>query len=183
MQKLLSMYQLWLDDLFPRAKFADGLAMVEKLGHSKRMQMMRREWIEQGKPKAQDAEPEGNEEAHKDDANQTGSGSVEYPESGPSIQPNESTSQLPGDGGVEGSSGGNVRSKSPVGDLLDTAEEPEDDELDALLAESANRDTAPTGANSLFDEGVATAAGTQASGQRDEFADDMEAMAEMDGMW
>ena len=45
------MYQLWLDDLYPRAKFADGLAMIEKLGHSKRMQTMRKEWINGGKPK------------------------------------------------------------------------------------------------------------------------------------
>ena len=44
------MYQLWLDDLYPRAKFADGLAMIEKLGHTKRMQTMRREWINERKP-------------------------------------------------------------------------------------------------------------------------------------
>ncbi|KAJ5090420.1 Chromosome segregation in meiosis protein 3 [Penicillium argentinense] len=49
--RLLNFYQLWLDDLFPRAKFADGLAMIEKLGHSKRIQTMRREWIEEEKPK------------------------------------------------------------------------------------------------------------------------------------
>ena len=45
------MYQLWLDDLYPRAKFADGLAMIEKLGHTKRLQVMRREWINEGKSK------------------------------------------------------------------------------------------------------------------------------------
>ena len=48
--KLLNYYQLWLDDLFPRAKFADGLAMVEKVGHSKRMAITRKEWIDEGKP-------------------------------------------------------------------------------------------------------------------------------------
>jgi replication fork protection complex subunit Csm3/Swi3 len=47
----LNFYQLWLDDLFPRAKFADGLTMIERLGHSKRMQTMRREWIDEEKPK------------------------------------------------------------------------------------------------------------------------------------
>lgn len=45
------MYQLWLDDLYPRAKFGDGLAIIEKLGHTKRMQTMRREWINEGKPR------------------------------------------------------------------------------------------------------------------------------------
>ena len=49
--RLLKFYQLWLDDLFPRAKFSDGLAIIEKLGHSKRMQVMRREWIDEEKPK------------------------------------------------------------------------------------------------------------------------------------
>lgn len=49
MARLLNVYQLWLDDLYPRAKFADGLAIIEKLGHKKRMQTMRREWIYEGK--------------------------------------------------------------------------------------------------------------------------------------
>ncbi|EGE85281.1 replication fork protection complex subunit Csm3/Swi3 [Blastomyces dermatitidis ATCC 18188] len=49
--RLLNFYQLWLDDLYPRAKFADGLAMIEKLGHSKRIQIMRKEWIDEGKPR------------------------------------------------------------------------------------------------------------------------------------
>ena len=51
MVRLLNTYQLWLDDLFPKAKFADGLAIIEKLGHTKRMQTMRREWIHEGKPR------------------------------------------------------------------------------------------------------------------------------------
>jgi replication fork protection complex subunit Csm3/Swi3 len=49
--RLLSFYQLWLDDLFPKAKFLDAAAMVEKLGHKKRMHMMRMGWINEGKPK------------------------------------------------------------------------------------------------------------------------------------
>ncbi|KAH7312082.1 replication fork protection component Swi3-domain-containing protein [Rhexocercosporidium sp. MPI-PUGE-AT-0058] len=48
--KLLSFYQIWLDDLFPKARFLDALAMVEKMGHKKRIQMMRMEWINEGKP-------------------------------------------------------------------------------------------------------------------------------------
>lgn len=48
--RLLNFYQLWLDGLYPRAKFADGLQLVEKVGHSKRMQVMRKEWIDEGKP-------------------------------------------------------------------------------------------------------------------------------------
>ena len=49
MARLLNVYQLWLDDLYPRAKFADALAIIEKLGHTTQMQTMRREWINEGK--------------------------------------------------------------------------------------------------------------------------------------
>ncbi|KAF2843134.1 Swi3-domain-containing protein, partial [Patellaria atrata CBS 101060] len=45
--RLLNTYQLWLDDLYPRAKFADGLLMIEKLGHSKQLQIMRKQWIDE----------------------------------------------------------------------------------------------------------------------------------------
>ncbi|OQV03637.1 hypothetical protein CLAIMM_08655 [Cladophialophora immunda] len=48
--RLLNYYQLWLDNLYPRAKFADGLQLIEKVGHSRRMQVMRKEWIDEGKP-------------------------------------------------------------------------------------------------------------------------------------
>lgn len=57
--RLLNFYQLWLDDLYPRAKFADGLAMIEKLGHSRRLQTMRRQWIDEERPghRSEDDEP------------------------------------------------------------------------------------------------------------------------------
>ncbi|KAL5044423.1 hypothetical protein BDW71DRAFT_99214 [Aspergillus fruticulosus] len=50
--RLLNFYQLWLDDLFPRARFADGLAMIERLGHSRRLQTMRQIWIDEEKPES-----------------------------------------------------------------------------------------------------------------------------------
>ncbi|KAI9648953.1 chromosome segregation in meiosis- protein [Ciborinia camelliae] len=50
--RLLAFYQLWLDDLFPKAKFLDALAMVEKLGHKKMIQSARMDWINEGKPKS-----------------------------------------------------------------------------------------------------------------------------------
>lgn len=54
--RLLSMYQLWLDDLFPKARFLDALAMVEKEGHKKRMQIQRMAWINEGRPKTSQEE-------------------------------------------------------------------------------------------------------------------------------
>ncbi|KAI1137534.1 Swi3-domain-containing protein [Hypoxylon sp. FL0543] len=49
--RLLSFYQLWFDDLFPKAKFLDAAAMAEKAGHKKYIRMKRLEWIEEGKPR------------------------------------------------------------------------------------------------------------------------------------
>lgn len=49
--RLLAFYQLWLDDLFPKAKFLDALAMVEKQGHKRKVQMARMEWINESKPR------------------------------------------------------------------------------------------------------------------------------------
>lgn len=48
--RLLNFYQMWLDNLYPRAKFADAVQMVEKAGHTKKLQMYRRSWIDEGKP-------------------------------------------------------------------------------------------------------------------------------------
>ncbi|KJZ77681.1 hypothetical protein HIM_02858 [Hirsutella minnesotensis 3608] len=50
-QRLLSFYQLWLDDLFPKARFLDALAMVEKAGHKKIVMAERENWINEGRPK------------------------------------------------------------------------------------------------------------------------------------
>ncbi|KAJ8105579.1 hypothetical protein ONZ43_g7374 [Nemania bipapillata] len=49
--RLLSFYQLWLDDLFPKAKFLDALSMVEKAGHKSRLRLKRIEWIHEGRPR------------------------------------------------------------------------------------------------------------------------------------
>ncbi|KAL1840869.1 hypothetical protein VTJ49DRAFT_7661 [Mycothermus thermophilus] len=54
--RLLSFYQAWLDDLYPKATFLDALAMVEKTGHKTTMRNARLKWIDEGKPKAADAD-------------------------------------------------------------------------------------------------------------------------------
>ncbi|KAK4133526.1 Swi3-domain-containing protein [Trichocladium antarcticum] len=50
--RLLSFYQEWLDDLFPKATFLDALAMVEKAGHKTTMRSARQRWIDEGKPRS-----------------------------------------------------------------------------------------------------------------------------------
>ena len=54
--RLLSFYQLWLDDVFPKAKFLDALAMVEKAGHKSIMHKQRMDWINEAKPRPMDGD-------------------------------------------------------------------------------------------------------------------------------
>ncbi|KAK3071050.1 chromosome segregation in meiosis- protein [Teratosphaeriaceae sp. CCFEE 6253] len=120
---LLGVYQLWLDDLYPKAKFRDGLAMVEKVGHSKRMQMERRVWIEATRP----CRAEKGVERVGDDIEMSGGlGERGRNESGDEI--------FGGSGASQGSDG---RAKQKDGEM------PDDDELDTLMAESHARVLAP----------------------------------------
>jgi replication fork protection complex subunit Csm3/Swi3 len=119
--RLLNYYQLWLDDLFPRAKFADGLVMIEKVGHTKRMAINRKEWIDEGKPGyARDKTLRKEQEEHEkgqDDANEvTKANGVD----------NEEPSDM--------FFGDSTKAKDEV-----NFDQPQDDELDALLAERTAR--------------------------------------------
>lgn len=119
--KLLNYYQLWLDNLFPRAKFADGLTMVEKVGHSKRMALVRKEWIDEGKPRyARDKALRKEQEEHE----KSGDG--------------EEVAAKATDGNTEESDdmffANSNQQKEQAND-----NQPEDDDLDALLAEQAAR--------------------------------------------
>ncbi|KAL2866809.1 Chromosome segregation in meiosis protein 3 [Aspergillus lucknowensis] len=140
--RLLNFYQLWLDDLFPRAKFADGLAMIERLGHTKRLQTMRRAWIDDDKPK-----PGDNDTLDPLETSPNGNNATSYDKSGPDIT-------LPTDRMDAGPSHGRSRLPKQLGDMDEylfipddrdqqgtadargTVREDDDfDELDALLRE------------------------------------------------
>jgi replication fork protection complex subunit Csm3/Swi3 len=158
---MLNMYQLWLDDLYPRAKFADALAIIEKVGHTKRMQVDRKAWIDEGKPGRK------NMEGNTDDLD------AAVPDEAPAENQREETEGM---GANDGSAWVSAQSSLPKG-LQDQAqaeaEEPDEDELDALLAETAQPET-PT-ANTLPSR--------PAPAEDDLFADEMEAMEGMDDMW
>ncbi|KAF2712634.1 hypothetical protein K504DRAFT_464704 [Pleomassaria siparia CBS 279.74] len=152
------MYQLWLDDLYPRAKFADGLAMIEKLGHSKSIQLHRKAWIAEGKP-----------------GHATGSDAEEDVVAMPDEAMDRDTDHM--EGVVEGDTARepglqDKRPQEPETRTLRPADDdPDEDELDALLAEVdlQNISVAPRPPLTAPEE--------------DSFDDDMEAMAEMEGMW
>lgn len=162
MARLLNTYQLWLDDLYPRAKFADGLSMVEKLGHKKRMQVMRRAWIDEGKPRPEEPdEEEPPQDDREREPSQSRTEGVEAQAQGDSTAV-AAESQAQGNdwnGGQEADDG------------------PEEDELDALLAESAIESGARV---SLFGSGVPAGQAHAEPPDRESFEDDEEAMAGME---
>lgn len=160
---MLNMYQLWLDDLYPRAKFADGLAMIENLGHKKRIQYMRKEWIDEGKPKhAAETDSEDDGTANPVEAVEQ---SIEQMEG---LQMESTSEDHTPKRQEELSRQTKDSARAP------SNEEPDEDELDALLAETSAPNALMTSA-SQPPKIVST--------EDDMFADDMEAMAELEGMW
>lgn len=162
MSRLLNTYQLWLDDLYPRAKFRDALAMVEKVGHTKRMQVTRRAWLEETKGRRQ--EDENMERREGDDTMMSGAldgddlfgdAMVQQQENniGNGAQQQEGMPQkdeldaLLAEDSNE-SQPSNVqqppRSKTAAQRGPFEEDEPDADELDALMAENRNDNSAPT---------------------------------------
>jgi replication fork protection complex subunit Csm3/Swi3 len=136
------MYQLWLDELYPRAKFSDGLSMIEKLGHSRRLQIMRKEWIDEGHHSITEAQQ-------------------------PRINSKESspTGGIVPTNGHSGSGEPTAINGHVIPDTIVRSEretsvhEPDEDELDALLAEDVAQKPAggamalkPLAAESEFDD-------------------------------
>ena len=125
--KLLNYFQLWLDDLYPRAKFADGLKMIEKVGHSKRMQVMRREWINESKRK--ELYGDGDDDMYGGQGNDNSTTAAVHngtTTADSARQPTTDDDPNPDDLFFPDAN------KKPEARSHD---EPEDDELDALLAE------------------------------------------------
>ncbi len=185
--RLLNIYQLWLDDLYPRAKFADGLAMIEKLGHKKSLQIMRKEWINEGKPRERYDDLEAIPEVsryHQDSASGPqhavlGKDTAQKPDEisavdewsdddifGPHISSGAVHKQRPEDTSNDSLfiSGEDTREDAP----------PEDD-LDALLAEDEINAQAKSIAMRIHEN----------KGGREEvnFDDEMEVIAGLDDMW
>ena len=161
---MLNMYQLWLDDLYPRAKFADALAIIEKVGHTKRMQMMRKDWINEGKPRRTTEQDEDVDEAE--------------PEKTPVQQSTEEMEGVENNGDLADTGPTEERRDATHGRPDDTAaptvgDDPDEDELDALLAESEQPSN--TASKTLLSRTAPT--------ENDPFADEMEAMADMDDIW
>lgn len=149
--RLLNTYQLWLDDLYPRAKFRDALAMVEKVGHSKRMQVMRKAWLDDTKSSRRGLSPgppvAGAEDARDRESSIFGELNKENPSAGRDAPDEDELDALMADVGASG--GAPKKQSGPFGQ-----DEPDDDELDALLAESVPaQDNAPAAAQTTTRRG------------------------------
>lgn len=156
-QRLLNTYQLWLDDLFPKAKFADGLAIVEKLGHKRRLTVMRQEWINEGKPK-----PVIHDSSDEDEPGEGRGEQNDFVVVDDDEELDDET--------LYGRPAVPVRQAASEEQAQRDDAGPEEDELDLLLAEDASRS-----ANPVMDPGMEDGPPAE-----DDFADDEEAMA---GMW
>ncbi|CAG8024092.1 unnamed protein product [Penicillium olsonii] len=152
--RLLNFYQLWLDDLYPRAKFADGLSIIEKLGHSKRIQVMRREWIEEEKPRLLRDSGITREELENSRVLQTPAKLDEAP-----------SSNIPGQ---EGSPEDLFMPNNGNAQPTISHPEPEEDDLDDLLREEPMADIPPN-----------TSISTREPQWDEDFDDDYEAMKEL----
>jgi replication fork protection complex subunit Csm3/Swi3 len=185
--RLLQMYQLWLDDLFPKARFLDALAMVERLGHKRRIQMVRDQLINEGAPKSVHEESMYDEPqlSPRDDSDRRPVPTKVAPIFEKRVEERQKTpapveemeedlyNATPRAPRVEVTSQAPTAVESSIfGATKTTIEEnPEDDldELDALLAEQEMDLDKP--------------AATDQKEAEPDFDDDMEAMAEMDDMW
>ena len=200
--RLLAFYQLWLDDLFPKARFLDALAMVEKAGHKRQLQTMRMEWINEGRPKSsvredsifdeQSLPPKEGDEREKAapaiapifEKTVTGRESTPGPEGHTEMVIDElydatprapRRDQNPADS--QDSLFGGRNNEPGLGNSMGGNEDPHEDDLDALLAEEDMMREAPN-------MGLVSTANKQPTSHDDDaFEDDMEAMAEMNGLW
>ncbi|KAI8722601.1 Chromosome segregation in meiosis protein [Fusarium sp. LHS14.1] len=195
--RLLSFYQLWLDDLFPKAKFLDALAMVEKAGHKKRVVIARNEWINEGKPKDHIANGDEEEEEDLFGENNTSQPAGPEPTTTSTTEPSraktpQQDNDVPDDDDIYDATPRQVRHTLPIRN-----EVPEEDDLEALIAEAEGQDAAkkskpsepePDGddLDALMAEAESHDQAPKKTGPEqkgDDFADEEAAMQEMDGLW
>ena len=169
---MLRMYQLWLDDLYPRAKFSDGLQIIEKLGHTREMQMLRKQWIDEDKPK-----PSYEAEIEIHPVKSSTSAPQEQQVSG-----NESAEQVSATAGPvdQASSRSDLNDKGTSGQSphVGYSDQPENDELDALLAAEPLRDSHQQ--DSMLGTGRQPNISRVEPSMANEFEDDEDALREMD---
>lgn len=166
--------------------------MIEKLGHKKRLQTMRREWINERKPhRARDTEQEMDVQTSavdpitKDiDMGATALPTTTTRAATPIREGNEDDdlyTATPKEVLDERRRKRDAAARESLfisDDEGDAGDPPSEDELDALLAEDSLKDLGPSALNAQQPK-----LDTKRQRQEDDFDDEMEAMAGMDDMW
>ncbi|KAL2171212.1 hypothetical protein VTG60DRAFT_3523 [Thermothelomyces hinnuleus] len=145
--RLLSFYQEWLDDLFPKATFLDALAMVEKTGHKTVMRNARLKWIDETKPRAATAEDDEDYRIHRGAADPRQPGRV-APIFDNAAKAAGERAKTPGGDNLFGDD--DIYNATPVRSAASTEpsrqvvadDVPDGDDLDALMAEAEAEATA-----------------------------------------
>ena len=165
--------------------------MIEKLGHRKRLQTMRREWINEGKPHNRDPEPDADPQppAVNKTADDTAGETPAQPER--TERPVTPTRGKNMDDDLYDATPQAIlderrrkRDAAAAGSLFISDDEdaggdpPSEDELDALLAEDVLMDLGPSAGNAQQAKPDA-----EHGDGGENFDDEMEAMAGMDDMW
>ncbi|RGP64729.1 replication fork protection complex subunit csm3 swi3 [Fusarium longipes] len=135
--RLLSFYQLWLDDLFPKAKFLDALSMVEKAGHKKRVMIARNEYINESKPKDTAADGEENDLFGEDGTSRPTDEIPTQPLETGGPRTLEQDRDVPDDDDLYDAT---PRPSRPIVPIRNDV--PEEDDLEALIAEAEGQDKA-----------------------------------------
>ena len=162
--RLLSFYQEWLDDLFPKATFLDALAMVEKTGHKTIIKTERMKWIDEGKPKS----------SVEEDDDLFGGGEPSAPKEPTRVAPifdkaGAGRAKTPGNDDLFGD---DIYNASPR--ASQTGDVPDDDDLAALMAEESGSGPSTIPAfGSIFGSGLAKRPLNPTNAPAD---DDMDAM-------
>ena len=160
--------------------------MIEKLGHSKRMKTMRKEWINEGKPKG--TLEDISISTMKESMNAP---STSKPDEAPKSKDPTAQLQTPS---ADATNDDDLYSATPripssarwqpaPGDSLfisddESGDHPPDDDLDLLLAEDSMKDLSARPVASDHHDGR-----TKSVRREDNFDDEMEAMAGMDDIW
>lgn len=150
MERLLSFYQLWLDDLYPKARFLDALAMVEKAGHKKRLMVARNEWLNERNPKP----AEENEDDPFAIGEDNTTGAVSLPSrpnaarlvqglDGPSTPPRDHPDDFSEDDELYNATPRAPRAGPRPGITALQPDAPDDDDLAELMAEAEDHDSRP----------------------------------------
>ena len=151
--------------------------MIEKLGHSKRMQVMRKQWIDEGKPRNRLADYEDKIERGQGKEAHSSNPHADTNMQDPVAQPNAERRDGVAPARKQATNGEeSLFVTDDEGDNHDL--EPQDDELDALLAEDAEKE--------ILDAGISKHTKPlekPATDSRDDFADEMEAMEGLDFEW